>query len=171
MQTFKAAFTAMIFFFSFFVISSYGADTRIGVVNIQRIVEGSSAGKKIQAEIKKEGMKLDADLKKRGANIENMKKKLEREAPVMSKEQREKKERELNIKVYDFKSLEKKYKETFFKFQNEKLDRMRKEILELVQDIGKKEGYHLIIQKAGVLYFPDSIDITDKLIDLYNAKF
>lgn len=170
MQFFKTVFSTFFFFF-FFVVSSGAIDFRVGIVDIQRIVDESSAGKRAQAEIKREGKKLEDELKSRRREIERLTKKLEREAAVMSREQRERKERDLNIKVYDFKATEKKSKEKFFKFQNQKLDRMREDILEIVKEIGRAEGYHLIMQKAGVLYFTDAIDITDKLIRQYNAKF
>ena len=39
--------------------------------------------------------------------------------------------------------------------------------------MGKKEGFLVIFEKreAGVLYSPDTIDITDRLIQRYNAIF
>ncbi|MBI5592151.1 MAG: OmpH family outer membrane protein [Deltaproteobacteria bacterium] len=46
------------------------------------------------------------------------------------------------------------------------------EVVEVVQDIGKKEGYTLIVEKrtGGVVYAPTSIDITDSVIQIYNAQ-
>ena len=35
---------------------------------------------------------------------------------------------------------------------------------ELVEEIGKKNGYLLIISNIGVLYAPNQIDITDQII-------
>ena len=45
-------------------------------------------------------------------------------------------------------------------------------MVELVQDIGKKEGYTLIVEKrtGGVVYAPLSIDITDAVIQIYNTQ-
>jgi Skp family chaperone for outer membrane proteins len=37
--------------------------------------------------------------------------------------------------------------------------------------MGKKDGYLLIINKFGVLYSPNSIDITDKVIGKLDKKF
>ena len=47
---------------------------------------------------------------------------------------------------------------------------MQKAVFEIVQKMGKKEGYLLILEKknAGVMYNPESIDITDKIIMEYN---
>ncbi|OQX08620.1 MAG: hypothetical protein BWK80_47945 [Desulfobacteraceae bacterium IS3] len=170
MQTFKTVFISAIFFFSF-VAASYTQDFKLGVVDLQRVVEASNSGKKIKEEITKKGKKMEGDLSAKREEIENLKKKLEREAQVMSKDQRDTKEREVDIKIYDFKVLEKKYKEELFKFQNEKLDGMKKEIFEVVQELGKRGGYTLVIEKLGVLYSPDTVDITDELVKQYNAKY
>ncbi|MCD4764429.1 MAG: OmpH family outer membrane protein [Desulfobacterales bacterium] len=172
MQTVKiASATAILFLFSLTV--SYGADVaKIGVVDFQRILEVSSAGKSAQAEIKRRGEKMEADLKEKGTELEELKKRLEREVLVMRKEMREEKEREFRIKVNDFKSLEKKYKDEFKVLNNRLVNRIKKDVFELIEAMGKKEGYLLIVEKneAGVLYSPTAIDITDKLIPLYNEK-
>ncbi|OEU64647.1 MAG: hypothetical protein BBJ57_13770 [Desulfobacterales bacterium PC51MH44] len=172
MRTYKMAFVATIITFCFLVASSYGADVaKIGVVNLQRILETSSVGKMAMAEISKRGEKMEADLKRKGEEIEGLRKKLERETLVMSTEMREDKEREFRIKINDIKALKKKYEADLRNMQNRLGNRIKKEVLELVQEIGKKEGYLLIIESIGVLYSPNTIDITDKLIQQYNAGF
>jgi len=172
MQTAKiASASAILFLFSLTV--SYGADVaKIGVVDFQRILEISNSGKSAQTEIKSRGEKMEADLKEKGTELEALKKRLEREVLVMSKEMREEKEREFRIKINDFKSLEKKYKEAFKVLNSRLVNRIKKDVFELIEEMGKKEGYLLIIEKneAGVLYSPAAIDITDKLIPLYNEK-
>ncbi len=45
------------------------------------------------------------------------------------------------------------------------------DINEIVNQMGKKEGYLLIINKLGVIYSPNSIDVTDKVIGKLNTKF
>lgn len=172
MQFFKTFFCGTVFFLFFFAVSSYAADVaRIGVVDIQRVVEESSAGKMIKAEITKKGKAMEDDLKRQGGEIEKLKEKMEREAPVMSREQRQSKEREIDIKIYDFKALKNKYNEELRKFQNQKLESMRKDILEVVLDMGKSGGYLLVVDKLGVLYYPNTIDVTDELIKRYNDRF
>jgi outer membrane protein len=160
--------------FCFFVASSYGADVaKIGVVDLQRILDTSSVGKTAKAEISKRGEKMEADLKRKGEAIEELRKKLEREALVMSKEMRVEKEREVRININDFKSLQKKYMADFKQYEKGLVSRIQKEVLEIVAKIGKKEGFLLILEKreGGVMYSPNTIDITDKLIQQYNAGF
>lgn len=174
MRRFKIAFVATFLTLGFLAAPLYGADVaKIGIVDFQRIFETSSAGKIAQAEISKQGKKMEADLKERGAEIDEIKKKLEREALVMGKELRQEREREIRIKINDIKTLQKKYMNDF-KLQEQRLvNRIKKDIFKIIDDIAKKEGYLLILEKreGGVLYTPKTNEITDKIIQIYNAKF
>jgi len=49
------------------------------------------------------------------------------------------------------------------------MNQFKTNIDEIVKGMGKKEGYLLIINKFGVIYAPNSIDITDKVIGKLNA--
>ncbi|MBW1957642.1 MAG: OmpH family outer membrane protein [Deltaproteobacteria bacterium] len=173
MRTCKVAFVTTVICFCL-LASSYGADVaKIGIVDFQRILKTSSAGKKATAEINKRGKKIEADLKKRGEEIEATKNKLEREALVMSREMREEKEREIRININDFKSLQKRYVAEFKEREKRLVARIQEEILDIIAEMGKKEGFLLILEKreAGVMYSPNAIDITDRLIQKYNASF
>ena len=173
MRILKPVWVISIFiFFVFFSHHSFAADVaKIGVIDLQKILETSAAGKTIQAELKKEKDKMEADLKKKGTEIENIRKRLERESMVMGKEMREEKERESRIKINDFKTLQKKYRSNLQKIEGSLMNQLKTEIDEIVKGMGKKEGYLLIINKFGVIYSPNSIDITDKVIGQLNAKF
>jgi outer membrane protein len=174
MRIFKIAFVTMVFSICFYAASSYGADVaKIGVVSFQKILEKSDAGKKATAEINKRGKEMEDSLKTKGEEIDAIKKKLEREALVMSKEMREQKEREIRISINDFKTLKNKYMADFKQHEARLVRGIQKEVLEIVEEMGKKEGFLVIFEKreAGVLYSPDTIDITDRLIQKYNAIF
>jgi outer membrane protein len=90
---------------------------------------------------------------------------------VMGKEKREEKERESRIKINDFKSLQKKYRSDLQKLEGKLMNQLKDGIDEIVNEMGKKEGYLLIINKLGVEYSPNSIDVTDKVIGKLNTKF
>jgi len=115
----------------FLTDSPYAADVaKIGVIDLQKILENSSAGKSIQAELKKQKEQMESDLKQKGAEIENINKRLERESMVMSKEMREEKEREQRIKINDFKSLQKKYRSDLQKLEVELMNQLQQDIKE-----------------------------------------
>ena len=159
----------IIIFFSNFSLAADVA--KIGVIDFQKVLEISTAGKAIQAELKKKNEKMGADLQKKGAEIEKIQKRLERESMVMSKEMREEKEREQRIKVNDFKTLQKKYRSELQKVQVKLMQQLQTDVTTITREIGKKEGYLLIMDKRGVIYTPRSVDLSDKLIQQLNTKF
>jgi len=152
-------------------ITATGADApKIAVVNLQTVLETSVAGKAAQNELKTQRDKLEADLKQKGGELQELEKRLQREAMVMSKETREEKEREFRIKASDFQALQKKYRSDLQDLERRLMGELQKDISELVNDIGKKEGYLLVISNIGVLYHQPTADITSRLIQELNAK-
>ncbi len=163
----------ILFFFLFFLWcgQAVAADVaKIGVVDLQRILETSNPGKSAQAEIKKQKDTMEKELKEKGAEIEQLRIQLERESMVMSKEKREEKEREGRIKLNDFKSLQNRYRSELQNLEQKLVNELRNDVYALVEEIGKKEGYLLIINNFSVMYAPGSINITDQLIKQMNEK-
>jgi outer membrane protein len=168
----KFNITLIVCLFSLFWLGSVNAAdvAKIGVANLQRVLETSNQGKSAQEEIKKQKDQMEVELKQKGGEIEELRKQLERESMVMSKEKREEKEREIRIKINDFKSLEKRYRAQLQGLEKKLVNALLKEVSSLIEEIGKKEGYLLIINNTGVLYSPNSINITDQLIKQLNAR-
>ena len=167
----------IVFFTTVFVLIAFvgicAAQTaKIGVVDYQRVLDSSSAGKTAEAAVAKEHEKMQVKLKDMEKEVMELKEKLEREALVMSKETREEQEREFRIKVNDLKTTEKKFVSDLKQKERELIAKIQEEVNKVVEELGKKDGYLLILERreCGAVYFPDSIDLTDKVIDTYNKK-
>ena len=170
MKIFPILFLGLLCFVSF----AEAADVaKIGVVDFQKILQNSSAGKYAQAEINKKGKQMESELAKKGAGIEERKKQIEKESLVMSKEMREDKQREIRIHINDLKVMQKRFTQEFKAFENRLVQRIRMDVLKIVDGIGKSEGYLMIVErKTGeVIYSPTSVDITDAFIQNYNKTF
>lgn len=151
--------------------SGFCADVaKIGTVNFQRIFENSSAGKAVKAEINAEGKRMEQDLKAKGEEIKALEKRLSDDAGVMSKEAREEQRWEYERKIDEVKALKKKYDRQIQELQMQKVNGVRQEVLQLIQEYGKKEGYLLIVEDINVVYAPQNMDLTDEIIKRYNAK-
>ena len=168
----KHQMALIIFFFSIFWCGqAFAADVaKIGIVDLQRVLETSNPGKSAQAEIKKQKDAMEQELKTKGAEIEKVRIQLERESMVMSKEKLEEKEREYRINLNDLKSLQKRYRSQLQDLEQKLVSELRNELYGLVEEVGKKEGYLLIINNFSVMYAPGSIDITDQLIKQMNER-
>jgi outer membrane protein len=150
---------------------AFSADpVKIGVVDLQKILETSNSGKAAQNELKVQRDKMQADMKQRGNEIQEIESRMQREAMVMSKETREEKEREHRIKVSDFQALQRKYQSDLQEIERKLMGKLQTEITSLVSDIAKKDGYLLVISNIGVIYSLPSTDLTERLIQELNAK-
>lgn len=167
----KMQLVAAIIMSLIFAAPVFSADVaKIGVVDFQRFLTASNVGKDAQERFKKQGTEMEKNLKAKEAEIKELRDRLERESMVMSKEMREQKEREYRIKINDFKALEKKFMTELKSLENSLLSEVRADLLAMIEDVGKKGGYLIIIDRAVAHYYPASIDITDQLIQQYNES-
>ncbi|MEW5733340.1 MAG: OmpH family outer membrane protein [Thermodesulfobacteriota bacterium] len=146
---------------------------KIGILDVQRVLNASAAGKEATASLTAKGTAAQKDLLKRNDEIEELKKTLERKMLVMNPESRDEKQKELRNKILDLKDLEKKYQDDLRSMEQDLREGIMNQIMALVASIGKKEGYVLIIDKneGGVVYAPDAIDLTDRVIQEFNADY
>jgi outer membrane protein len=150
----------------------FAADVvKIGVVDFQKVLTESESGKSVEAMMQKRGKEMESGLRDIGTQIEQLTEQLNKDAMVLTKEKRDEKQRELEIKKYDFQNMQKKYQSEFRDLEAKNIDKLKKEIFELAKEIGQKEGYLLVIEQSAVLYYPETIDITKQLVDAYNKKY
>jgi outer membrane protein len=67
--------------------------------------------------------------------------------------------------------LKSKYESELKEIQKKLMGKLQKDTLDVIDEIGKSQGYLMIMDKRGVLYSPSAIDITDQVIKKYDAKY
>jgi len=144
---------------------------KIGIVDVQKILMESDAGKEAQAKISGQGKDMEGKLKTQGESIEALQKNLEKEKLVMSPEQFEAKQREVRTKVINFKDQQRNFMEDLKKMEAKALSEIRDDILSVIDEIGKSEGYNMVLERRDVLYFQADKDITPQVITAYNKKY
>jgi outer membrane protein len=149
------------------------AEVRIAIIDFQRILDDSKAGKAAQETINQEGRQMEAELKAKGEAIEQMKEQLQKDALVMNKETREEKEREFRIQVNDFRESQQEFAQRARQLQIRAMSKIRNEVDTLAKAFAEEKGFTLMIEKqeAGVIYAPARIDVTDEIIRRYDAQF
>ncbi len=156
-----------------FCVQAYGADVaKIGTINFQRILDVSTAGKEAHGQLNKQAQQMQADMESKGAEIQESKKQYEREALVMNEQMKRVKEQEIGKKIEAFRNLQARYTKISRELQFKLIGKIRNDIDGIVKEIGKKEGYLLILEQkeAGIIYMPSKLDISDKVIKLFNTR-
>jgi len=151
----------------------YCADVaKIGTINFEKIFNNSAAGKKVKDQINNEGRGMNADLEKIQKEIKTLQEELSKDAGtgVLNATARETKQWELNRKVDEVKALKKRFDRKIQTLQVKLINGVKKDVLRIVADYSKKEGYLLVMEDINIVYAPQTLDITDKIIQLYDAS-
>ena len=156
------------------VAASHAAaqELRIGVINLQRALNESEAGKQAKARFKDQLDRLQRDLEKQKNEVDALKDQIAKKALVMKDEERRNLEKEYQRKLREF---ERAYEDSQGELQLKDSELTRdliKELQGIIQDYGRRGGYTVILEQAGgaLLYATDTIDVTDAIIAEFNQK-
>ncbi len=153
--------------------SGFCADVaKIGTVNFEKIFNSSAAGKSVKNKINEEGRSMNAELEKVQNEIKALQDILGKDdsAGVMDETAKENKRWELERKIEEVKALKKRFDRKIQELQVRLINGVRKDVLGIISDYGQKEGYLMIIEDINVVYTPKTLDITDKIIQLYDVQ-
>ena len=150
---------------AFFPLSSYAADAqKLAVVDIQKILNDSEAGKKAKVDLETLIKSKQAHIDEQGNAIEKMKIDIEKQASVLSADARKAKEDEMEKKIREYRRLVQDSQAELKKKEGELTEAILREINEMVNKIGETEGYSVILEKGTVVYSDKRMDITDTVI-------
>ncbi len=144
----------------------------IAVIELQKVVRQSEAGKAAMAKLNKKLQKLQAELKQKQQEIKAFKEDLDKKGPLLSADARAEKERQLQKMIRDYKEKSDDAQFEMKQAESKVMEPIFKVIENVVNEYGKKHGYSLILEKnmPGLYYFAPSVDITDQIIKAYNAR-
>ena len=147
-------------------------EIKIGYVDLQRALNESKAGQKARESFKRDVDKYQLDLKKQKEELETLREQLEKKALVMKEDERRSMELDYQRRARDF---ERAYKDTQGELQlkdNQLTAEILKKISEVVQELGKQDGYTLILENSSstVLYSAQDADLTDRIIQMYDER-
>ena len=172
MKGIRLGYISVFCVFVFIGHAVYAADVaKIGVVDIQRIYQNSNAGKYFNTEISKKYRKMTAELEKMQAELKEQENQLTRDTLVMSREMRELKKSEWDHNVLSLKQRKQRYEKELRELEIRLKRRFQNDVATLINEMGRSGGYLVILDRAVVFYAPNTIDITDKIIQKYNASF
>ncbi|MBU2551080.1 MAG: OmpH family outer membrane protein [Proteobacteria bacterium] len=155
-----------------YVARAQAADGKIGVFNLQRAINESKKGQATKGSIIKKFEKMQNELKLREAEIQKFQQEVERQSSMLSPDARREKEKSLQRKVRDFQDQYRDYTEEMKRAEMEATQPIVNDVLKIANEYGKEKGFALILegQTAGVIYAPNSSDITDDVIKRYDGQ-
>lgn len=159
--------------FGLVLISSlaFSADFKLGVVNMQKAIQSTSAGKKAKSELESDFEKKKKDLQKKEADLKKMQEDLEKKKSVLSEEVLMKKQEEFREEMMKFQQVVGKNQAEIQKKEQELtqpiLDKMKKTI----EKISKEKGYSAVLENSAmVLYVDTAHDLTEEVIKAFEKE-
>lgn len=145
-----------------------GLSVKIGFVDMNRIMQESKAAKNAQSIFQKEIESKGAVIKEKNDKIANMDKELKKakqDSPAW-KEKRDKITKEIN----DFNRLRVEYDGQLRKKNDELTQKILADVQQIIKKIASSEKYTIILDKKTALLAEDGLDLTDKVIKIYDAQ-
>lgn len=166
----KCIFVASILFL--WCGTAFGANVaKIGVVDFQRVLKESRAGREAAEELRTKQMERMAELGRMKRDIASLQASLERLELSSTTRKFNEKRKELDTLLGEFKVADENYSRLFAEINGRQTEKIRRELDGIIDRLGRKGGYLLIIAKKEVLYAPQSMDMTDRLIGLYDEVY
>lgn len=159
---------------------------KVGVVDLQAVLDSSVRGKAAKDRLKGLGLKLQEDIKdkrqikeEREQELQKLRTELRSQGLVLSKKAQEEKAeafrkqvRELKRFIDDTNRFIEDATQEFREREARETQRLLQEIRDVVQEVGKQQQYSLILEgnegAALVLYFSSTVSLTSEIVQRYD---
>jgi outer membrane protein len=153
-------------------VPAFAADVKIGLIDMQKAIQETTAGKKAKKELDEEFNKKKKDLEKLEVEIKKKGEDFDKRSMAMNEDARNKKQAEIQGEM-------RKYQEQAAKSQMEIQKRERElsqpiitKIRGIIEDIAKKEDFAMILERSeqGVMWAKKEFDLTDRIVHEFDKK-
>jgi outer membrane protein len=156
--------------FSVFSVASFADAPRIGVVDLQKVMQTSEEMKTIQAKLEQEFkprrdklMGMEADLKK---DMDAFK----RDSAVLSQAKRKELEQKIVNTQQQFERDGQQYQQELSAAHNQAMEQFYNKVRTAISKVAKEQKYDLVLQKDAAPFSMDKLDVTDKVIEVTRAS-
>jgi Skp family chaperone for outer membrane proteins len=143
----------------------------IAVVDMQRVVVESAAGRSIQSQLEGERRKIRDQISKLEEELKNGENELRRQRSVMSPDAVNEQAQALQRKQADAQRIVQERQEAFSKGSNDATNVVLDNMRDIVQTLSAERHVGMVVRKEVVLSMSDkNMDITDDVIQRLNTK-
>jgi outer membrane protein len=144
---------------------------KVGVIEVQRIVQDSAVGKESLARIQKVSTAKQDDLTKRQTELRDLEKRIQEQGKSLSEDAMEKHQKDYQQKALDLKRFQDDAQRELEELQRRELTELEKKVLPVIEAVSKELGYSLVFNKfqSGLLYADEAVDLTAAVIQKFNT--
>jgi outer membrane protein len=144
---------------------------KIAVVDLQRAINETEDGRKAKDRLKKLFESRQTGLDKKQQDLKKLKDELDTQKNVLSRDALDAKVESYQKQLVDLQQVYVEYQRELAEKEGELTKSIVERMERILRRIGQTDGYSLIVERgeSGVIYVPTNLDLTDVLIQRYNA--
>ena len=143
---------------------------RIGVVDIQQVLNQSQKGTAMKQKLDQERATRQKDLDAKQQELMKLQADLEKQAPLLSDQAKREKSESLQRLVRDTRRVAEDANRDFEKQVREAELSITQEIFSVIQEYGRDQGYSVILERSTLIYTSPATDLTPEIIKRYDAR-
>ena len=144
------------------------AQSKVAVVDTQRAIMETEDGLRAQATLKKVFDSKQRELDKKQADLQKERADIEKQRGVLSKEALQKRIDRWQRELVQLQSVFVEYNKELQKKQNELTQPIFRKTMGIIGRLARQDGYDVVVDKQAVPYVRSDLDLTDRVITLYN---
>ena len=141
---------------------------KIGVVDLQKIMQTSNQMKDIQQKLEKEFKPRRDKLVAVETSLKGDMEKFKRDAAILSATQKKDLEKKIIAAQQQFERDGQQYQQELSTAHNEAMEGLYTKVRAAIAKIAKDEKYDIIVQKDAAPFSSDALDVTDKVVKAIN---
>ncbi len=158
-----------VFLFIFIALPGFSSE-KIVYLDVEKIMQESSAGKSIIAQLKKKRESSISKFKSREKNIFDKEKKLISQKNILSKEEFESKIKDLRNDISNYQKDRNKTSNEITKSRVKASTKLINKLTPILEEYSKKNSIRIIVQKKNIVMGKKEDDITSDILELINQK-
>jgi outer membrane protein len=159
-----------IVFFILLAVPAGAQQIKIGLIDVQKVLTESNSGKKAREKFQAQVKKTEADLLKQKQEMEKLKADMDKKGPLLKDDDRKNIEKELQRKYVTYQQDMRDLQEELQQKERAMTAEILKELETVVTEVGKNEKFTLILERSQLLYSDQAVDITTKVVELFNSR-
>jgi outer membrane protein len=145
------------------------ADSKIAVIDVQHAVMATEDGIRAQATLKKLFDKRQQELDGKQNELAKARDDIEKQSRVVSREALQKRMEDWQRRMIELQTVFVEYNKELQKKQGELTAPIVKKMMGVISRVAKKSSFEVIIDKQAAPYVRADLDLTEQVIQLYNA--
>ncbi len=150
------------------VAAPAAAQMKVAVVDTQRAVMETEDGLRMQATLKKVFDSRQRELDKKQEDLQKERDDIEKQRDVLSKTALAKRVEKWQREMANLQTVFVEYNKELQKKQSELTQPIFQKAMGIIRRLATQDGYDVVVDKQAVPYVRSDLDLTDKVIQLYN---